>query len=106
MNNCTWEVCVCINPQLSYTHCSTVHLSISSLQAFRQPCPLTLLFDLANLAHGLFENGTFVWFDVEAVDVTEVGRDQLCQLLYVFAFLLPSLPLTPGWSSMKRLEQS
>lgn len=58
--------------------------------------PLTLLFDLADLAHRLFENGTFVWLDVEVVDVAEVGGDQLCQLLYVFALLLPSLPLTPA----------
>lgn len=36
-------------------------------------CPLTLLLDLTDLPHGLFEDGTFVWFDVEAVDVAEVG---------------------------------
>lgn len=41
-------------------------------------CPLTLLFDLADLTHGLAEDGAFVRFDVEAVDVAEVGGDQLC----------------------------
>lgn len=88
----------------AHTHSSTVHLTRSapvrlqfgSLQDFRRLCALTLLFDLADLAHRLFEDGTFVWFDVEAVDVAEVGRDQLRQLLYVFALLLPSLPLTPA----------
>ena len=39
--------------------------------------PLTLLFDLADLAHRLLEDGALVWFDVEAVDVAEVGGDQL-----------------------------
>ena len=56
--------------------------------------PLTLLLDLTDLAHRLFEDGTFVGFDVEAVDVAEVGGDQLRQLLDVFALLLPPLPLT------------
>lgn len=60
------------------------------------PRPLTLLFDLADLPHRLFEDGTFVRFDVEAVDVAEVGGDQLGQLLDVFALLLPSLPLAPA----------
>lgn len=55
--------------------------------------PLTLLFDLADLTHSLAEDGAFVRFDVEAVDVAEVGGDQLCQLLDVLALLLPSLPL-------------
>lgn len=54
---------------------------------------LTLLFDLADLTHGLAEDGAFVRFDVEAVDVAEVGGDQLRQLLDVLALLLPSLPL-------------
>ncbi len=42
---------------------------------FEQMC--TLLFDLSYLAHCLFKDGTFVWFDIEAVDVTKVGRNQL-----------------------------
>lgn len=50
-----------------------VAAAYSSLQGLRQLCPLTLLFDLADLPHRLFEDGTFVWFDVEAVDVAEVG---------------------------------
>lgn len=59
----------------------------------RHVCPLTLLFDLADLTHGLAEDGAFVRFDVEAVDVAEVGGDQLCQLLDVLALLLTALPL-------------
>lgn len=98
----------------THTHSSTVHLTRStpvrlqfgSLQDFRQLCALTLLFDLADLAHRLFEDGTFVWFDVEAVDVAEVGRDQFRQLLYVFALLLPSLPLTPAEDNEQRLKPS
>lgn len=80
-----------------------MHLSI---QDFRPLCPLTLLFDLANLAHRLFEDGAFVWFDVEAVDVAEVGGYQLREFLDVFALLLPTLPLAPVWSNVQRLEQS
>ena len=83
-----------------------LQLSGSSLQVFRRLCPLTLLFDLPDLAHRLFEDGTFVWFDVETVDVAEVGRDQLCQLLDVFALLLPTLPVTPAGANVQRLKPS
>lgn len=58
--------------------------------------PLTLLLDLADLPHRLLEDGAFVRLDVEAVDVAEVGRDQLRQLLDVLALLLPPLPLAPA----------
>lgn len=37
----------------------------------------TLLFDLSDLPHGLLEDGTFIRLDVEAVNVGEVGRDEL-----------------------------
>lgn len=84
--------------------CTCPSPAMSSLHGFRQLCPLTLLFDLADLAHRLFEDGTFVWLDVEGVDVAEVGGDQLRQLLDVFALLLPSLPLTPAGGNVERLK--
>lgn len=37
----------------------------------------TLLFDLSDLPHGLLEDCAFVRLDIEAVDVGEVGRDEL-----------------------------
>lgn len=52
------------------------------------PEVLTLLLDLPDLLHRLFENGTFVGLDVEVVDVVDVGEDQLRQLLDVFILLL------------------
>lgn len=64
--------------------------------------PLTLLFDLPNLPHRLFEDGTFVWFDVKAVDVTEVGRYQLGQLFDIFALLLSPPSLTPAESDQEK----
>lgn len=57
---------------------------------------VTLLFDLSDLSHGLLEDGTFVGLDVEAVDVGEVGRDELRQLLDVLALLFPPTLVTPA----------
>lgn len=57
---------------------------------------VTLLFDLSDLPDGLLEDGTFVRFDVEAVDVGEVGRDELSQLLDVLALLFPPTLVTPA----------
>lgn len=54
----------------------------------------TLLFDLSYLAHCLFKDGTFVWFDIEAVDVTKVGRNQFGQLLDILALLFPPALIT------------
>lgn len=56
----------------------------------------TLLLDLPDLPDGFLEDGTFVGLDVEAVDVGEVGRDELRQLLDVFALLLPPTLVTPA----------
>lgn len=56
----------------------------------------TLLFDLSDLSHSLLEDGTFVRLDVEAVNVGEIGRDELSQLLYVLALLLPPTLVTPA----------
>lgn len=50
---------------------------------------LTLLLDLPDLLHRLFEDGTFVRLDVEVVHVVDVGEDQLSQLLDVLVLLLP-----------------
>jgi hypothetical protein len=50
---------------------------------------------VADLSHRLLEDGAFVRLHVEAVDVPEVGRDQLRQLLDVLALLLPAPPLAP-----------
>lgn len=55
-----------------------------------------MLFYLPDLPHGLLENGTFVRLDVEAVDVGEVGGDELRQLFDVFALLLPPTLVTPA----------
>lgn len=55
---------------------------------------LTLLLDLPDLLHRLFEDGTFVRLDVEVIHVVDVGKDQLCQLLDVFVLLLPVPPLS------------
>ena len=65
----------------------------------------TLFFDLPDLPHGLLEDGTLVRLHVEAVDVGEVGRDELGQLLDVLALLLPAPLVTPaggGWRSWGR----
>lgn len=91
-----WLICPCTWAQRSVCWCG--------LYDSRRGRPLTLLLDLADLAHRLFEDGTFVRFDVEAVDVAEVGRDQLGQLLDVFALLLPTLPLTPAGDQLQGLE--
>lgn len=55
-----------------------------------------MLFDLPDLSHGLLEDGAFVRLDVEAVDVGEVGGDELRQLLDVLALLLPPTLVTPA----------
>lgn len=55
-----------------------------------------MLFDLSDLPHSLLEDGTFVRLDVETVDVGEVGRDELSQLLDVLALLFPSTLVTPA----------
>lgn len=55
-----------------------------------------MLFDLSDLPHSLLEDGTFVRLDVEAVDVGEVGGDELSQLLDVFALLFPPTLVTPA----------
>lgn len=56
----------------------------------------TLLFDLSNLSHGLLEDCAFVRLDIEAVDVGEVGRDELSQLFNVLALLFPPTLVTPA----------
>lgn len=55
---------------------------------------LTLLLDLPDLLHRLFEDGAFVRLDVEVVHVVDVGEDQLGQLLDVLVLLLPVPPLS------------
>lgn len=60
---------------------------------------LTLLLDLPDLLHRLFEDGTFVRFDVEVVHVVDVSEYQLGQLLDVLVLLLPVPPLgVPLWA--------
>lgn len=60
---------------------------------------LTLLLDLADLLHRLFEDGTFVGLDVEVVHVVNVRKYQLGQLFDVLVFLLPVPPLSvPLWT--------
>lgn len=56
----------------------------------------TLLFDLSDLSHGLLEDCAFVRLDIEAVDVGEVGRDELGQLFDVLALLFPPPLVTPA----------
>lgn len=56
----------------------------------------TLLFDLSDLSHSLLENCAFVRLDIEAVDVGEVGRDELSQLFDVLALLFPPTLVTPA----------
>lgn len=62
-----------------------------------QQCCCTLLFNLTDLAYCLFKDGAFVWFDVEVIDVAEVSRDQLSELLDVFTLLFPPTFITPAW---------
>lgn len=60
---------------------------------------LTLLLDLPDLLHRLFEDGTFVRFDVEVVHVVDVSEYQLGQFLDVLVLLLPVPPLgVPLWA--------
>lgn len=56
----------------------------------------TLLFDLSDLPDGLLEDCAFVRLHVEAVDVGEVGGDELSQLLNVLALLFPPTLVTPA----------
>lgn len=60
----------------------------------------TLLFDLSDLSHGLLEDCAFVRLDIEAVDVREVGRDELSQLFDVLALLFPPTLVTPARAPM------
>lgn len=69
-----------------------------SLWCIRVIC-CTLLFDLSDLSHGLLQDGTFVRLNIEAVDVGEVGRDELSQLLDVLALLFPPTFVTPAGMS-------
>lgn len=55
-----------------------------------------MLLDLSDLPHCLLQDGTFVRLDVEAVNVGEVGRDELSQLLDVLALLFPPTLVTPA----------
>lgn len=55
-----------------------------------------MFFDLSDLSHSLLEDGTFVRLDVEAVNVGEVGRDELSQLFNVLALLFPPTLVTPA----------
>lgn len=57
---------------------------------------ITLLFDLSDLPDGLLEDGTFIRFDVKAVNVGEVSGDELSQLLDVLALLFPQTLVTPA----------
>lgn len=54
----------------------------------------TLFFYLSNLSHSFSQNSTFIWFDMEIVNVTQISRYQLSQFFNVFAFLLTSTLLT------------
>lgn len=47
-----------------------------------------MLFYLSDLLHSFLQDCTFVGFDVEVVDVVEVGEDQLSKLLDVFVLVL------------------
>lgn len=60
---------------------------------------LTLLLDLPDLLHRLFQDGTFVRFDVEVVHVVDVCEYQLGQFLDVLVLLLPVPPFSvPLWA--------
>lgn len=68
---------------------------------------LTLLLDLADLLHRLFEDGTFVWLDVEVVHVVDVCEYQLGQFFDVLVFLLAVPPLSvPLWTVEETLTLS
>lgn len=82
-----------MNCVFCFVFCSFVHdrESVGNLDI-----GCTLLFDLSDLSHGLLEDGTFVRLDIEAVDIGEVGRDELSQLFNVLALLFPSTLVTPA----------
>lgn len=48
----------------------------------------TLLLYLPDLFHSFLQDCTFVRFDIEVVDVVEVGEDQLGELFNVFVLVL------------------
>lgn len=48
----------------------------------------TLLLYLSDLFHSFLQDCTFVRLDIEVVDVIEVGKDQLGELLDVFVLVL------------------
>lgn len=47
-----------------------------------------MLLYLSDLLHSFLQDCTFVRFDIEVVDVIEVGKDQLCKLFDVFVLML------------------
>lgn len=74
----------------------TVHKTLGGalfLPGFQtnQGCCLTLLqpLHLLDLINRLLQDLAFVWFDTQSVDVPNVCRQQLCQLLQIFVLLLP-----------------
>lgn len=60
----------------------------------------TLLLYLSDLLHSFLEDCTFVRFDIEVVNVVEVGEDQLGELLDVLVLVL-AVPLLvdPLWTA-------
>lgn len=59
-----------------------------------------MLLYLSDLFHSFLQNCTFVRFDIEVVDVVEVGEDQLSELFDVFVLMLTvSLLVAPLWTA-------
>lgn len=59
-----------------------------------------MLLYLSDLFHSFLQDCTFVRFDIEVVDVVEVGEDQLGELFDVFVLVLAvALLVAPLWTA-------
>lgn len=51
---------------------------------------ITLLFYLSDLSYCFLQNCTFIWLDIEIVNITKISRYQFSQFFNIFTLLLPS----------------
>lgn len=62
-----------------------------------------MLLYLSDLLYSFLQNSTFVRLDIEVVNVTEVGKDQLGELLDVFVLLLTVTLLIASFGTIETM---
>lgn len=60
-----------------------------------------MLLYLSDLLHGFLQDCTFVWLDVEVVNVVKVGKDQLGKLFNIFVLVLAVALLVAPFGAIK-----